>query len=236
MKKGAALYTGGKDSHYALIEALKGGIRVDLLIVVIPSADDSWMFHTINVKLSQLHADLMGFNKLVVRVSGVKEREVREVISSLRSMDLSTKYDYIVSGAVASKYQKERVDLIAEELGLKHASPLWGRDQEALLHEEVRSLSFIVTAIQAYGLNLRWLGSVVNEERVKHFLEDIRRASINPVGEGGEFETFVVASRLFRGGMLYINSADLVTYPRHGLGYYYIRKATIAPANSPYVR
>lgn len=229
MRKGVALYTGGKDSHYALIEASKEGIHVDLLLVVVPAVDESWMFHTVNVRLSQLHANLMSFGELVVQVSGVKEREVREVISSLKGMNLSAKYDYIVSGAVASKYQKERVDLIAEELGLKHVAPLWGRNQEALLREEVRSLSFIVTAIQAYGLSFKWLGNVVNEERLKYFLDDIRRASISPVGEGGEFETFVVTSRLFRGGMLYINSTDLVTYPQHGLGYCYIRKATVIP-------
>ncbi|MEM0014414.1 MAG: diphthine--ammonia ligase [Zestosphaera sp.] len=226
MKSGVALYTGGKDSHYALIEALRRGVQVDLLIIVIPAVTDSWMFHTVNISLSQLHADLMGLNKIVVQVSGVKEREVREIISSLRVLDLNMRYDYIVSGAVASKYQKDRVDLIAEELGLRHMPPLWGRDQESLLNEEVKSLSFVVTAIQAYGLNLRWLGSVINAVRVKDFLSDVRNASVSPVGEGGEFETFVVTSRLFRSGGLYINSAELVTYPQHGLGYYYIKKAT----------
>ncbi|MEM3948860.1 MAG: ATP-binding protein, partial [Zestosphaera sp.] len=128
MKSGVALYTGGKDSHYALIEALRRGVQVDLLIIVIPAVTDSWMFHTVNISLSQLHADLMGLNKIVVQVSGVKEREVREIISSLRVLDLNMRYDYIVSGAVASKYQKDRVDLIAEELGLRHMPPLWGRD------------------------------------------------------------------------------------------------------------
>ncbi len=227
MKKGVALYTGGKDSHFALIESLKQGTYVDLLIIVVPKLSDSWLFHTVNIGLSQIHADLIGAKKVVVEVSGVKEREVVEAISFLQRLNLDSKYDHLVSGAVASKYQKERVDLIAEELGLKHVTPLWGRDQETLLVEEVGELSFIITAIQAYGLDLNWLGSLVSRGRVKAFLNDVKKASVSVVGEGGEFETFVVSSKLFRAGGIYINAADLVRYPQHGSGYYFLKSVTV---------
>jgi len=131
----------------------------------------------------------------------------------------------LVSGAVASKYQKERIDLIARELGLEHVTPLWGRDQRILLLEETRYLSFMITAIQAYGLSMRWLGTVINEGNVEEFLRDLEKHGISPVGEGGEFETYVITSKLFKGGGVYVESAELVKYPLHGSGYYVIKSA-----------
>lgn len=222
---GVALYTGGKDSHFALMEALRLGIVVDLLVIIVPATSDSWMFHTVNVEFSKLHADLIGVDKVVISSGGIKETEVLEVLSRLKKLNLQPRYKYLVSGAVASKYQKERVDLIARELGLKHIAPLWGRDQKTLLLEEVKYLSFIVTAIQAYGLSMKWLGTVINEKNVKEFLSDLEKCGVSPVGEGGEFETYVISSKLFKKGGVYVESAELVKYPLHGLGYYIIKSA-----------
>ncbi|MFN3268284.1 MAG: diphthine--ammonia ligase [Zestosphaera sp.] len=225
--RGAALYTGGKDSHFALMEALRAGIIVDLLIIVVPAVTNSWMFHSINIEFSKLHADLMSVDEVVVRSGGIKELEVLEVISSLKKLGLHSRYEYLVSGAVASKYQKERVDLIAEELGLNHVAPLWGRDQKTLLLEEVKHMSFMVTAIQAYGLNMKWLGTVINESNVKEFLNDLEKCGISPVGEGGEFETYVISSKLFKKGGVYVESARLIKHPLHGFGYYIIESARV---------
>lgn len=223
--RGVALYTGGKDSHFALMEAFKAGVLVDLLIIVVPATSDSWMFHSVNVEFSSLHADLIGVDKVLIRSSGIKELEVLEVLSSLKKLDLRPKYEYLVSGAVASRYQKDRVDLIAKELGLSHLAPLWGRDQKSLLLEEVKHMSFMVTAVQAYGVSMKWLGTVINESNVEEFLKDLEKHGVSPVGEGGEFETYVISSRLFKKGGVYVESAELVKHPQHGFGYYVIRSA-----------
>lgn len=222
---GVALYTGGKDSHFAIIEALKTGIVVDLLVIVVPAASDSWMFHTINIEFSKLHADLMSVDNVLIHSSGVKELEVFEVLSELKKLNLRSKYRYLISGAVASKYQKNNVDLIAEKLGLEHVAPLWGRNQRNLLLEEVKYMSFIVTAIQAYGLSMKWLGAVINENNVREFLNELEKQSISPVGEGGEFETYVISSKLFKGRSIYVESAELIKHPLHGSGYYVIKSA-----------
>jgi diphthine-ammonia ligase len=147
LKRAVALYTGGKDSHFAILEALKQGVLVDTLVIVRPAKKDSWMFHTVNIEWASLHAKLMGLKSLEVKVSGEAEKEVKELGEVLKERLKNSCYDFIVSGAVASKYQKERVDCLADELGLKHLAPLWGRDQSDLLKEEVGGLGVIVTAV-----------------------------------------------------------------------------------------
>lgn len=225
LKRAAALYTGGKDSHFAVLEALKQGVLVDTLIIVRSAREDSWMFHTVNIGWAPLHARLMGLKLLEVKVSGEVEKEVKELGRALKRLLSCSNYDFIVSGAVASKYQKERVDNLADELGIKHLAPLWGRNQSDLLEEEVRELGVIVTAVQAYGLGGEWLGKILQPDDVAVLGKALKEYGVSPVGEGGEYESFVIRSPLFRGGGIVINKASIRYYRHHFTGYYLIEEA-----------
>ncbi|MFN7105445.1 MAG: diphthine--ammonia ligase [Pyrobaculum sp.] len=218
----AVLYTGGKDSHYATLKAIEEGHGLACLVTVVPRRGDSYMFHTYNIGWSLLHGRAMGVPQVVVEVSGEKENEVEELLHTLEKVKELYGFDGIVSGAVASRYQKERVDHIAERLGLIHLSPLWGRDQEELLREESRRLKFILTAAMAMGLKPGHLGVVITPEAVEELILLSRKYGFSPVGEGGEFETYVVESPFFAievRGERYWHDA--------GWGYFEIREAKI---------
>ncbi len=136
-------------------------------------------------------------------------------------------FKYVVSGVVVSNYQRSVLDRLCSELGLIHLTPLWGYDPYLLLHEEVKTMEFIITALQAYGLNVKWLGSRIDLSNLEDFLHIARKYGVNPVGEGGEFETFVTSSPLFRGGKVCIKSSRKVWYPNHWVGYLIIDDAEI---------
>lgn len=220
-----ALYTGGKDSHYSIIEASKQGISVGLLLTAIPAREDSWMFHVVNIKWTRLHAEAMNKKIVYYNVSGIKEREVEELGKILETLVSREGIDAIVTGAVASMYQKKRVDRIAEKLGIKHIAPLWGQDQEELVRKEAANLRFIITAVQAYGLTEKWLGVEITRDNIEEFLKTCKRYNISPVGEGGEFETFVVDSPLMR-KKVRIRKGKKTWFPA-GYGYFIIEDAVL---------
>ncbi len=65
----------------------------------------------------------------------------------------------IVTGAVASKYQMDRVNQICADLGIIQLSPLWGKDPQELLETEIKSgMEIIVVHAAANGLDKSWLG------------------------------------------------------------------------------
>ncbi len=231
MRKAVALYTGGKDSHYAIIKALEKDIVTTCLVIVRAGREDSWMFHTVNIDRAILHAKLMGIPYVTVRVSGAKEIEVEELKHALGTQAVMCvdEVEYLVTGAVASRYQKERVDVLAEELGLKHYAPLWGADQGKLFLEEASTLSFLITAVQAYGLSGELLGKPVTPSFAAKLLSRFKRYSISPVGEGGEFETFVISSPMFRGRSIAIRKASMMWNPNTFTGYYVIEDSGILP-------
>ncbi len=222
-----ALYTGGKDSHFAVMEALRDGHVVKCLLTAAPARSDSYMFHAVNARWALLHGEAMGVPHFLVEVSGLKEREVEELGEALAKYKRECGAEGIVTGAVASRYQKERIDKLAERLGLIHLAPLWGRDQAGLLLEEASSEEFILVAVMAMGLDERWLGIKIGPREAEALLELSKRYGFSPVGEGGEFETYVVSSPLFRGKRVEILEAEAHWSPA-GWGYYEIKSARLA--------
>jgi diphthine-ammonia ligase len=189
-----ALLSGGKDSNYALYKAMGEGAEVACIVVVHPMREDSWMFHSINTSVAGLQAEAMGLRDRVynVTVSGVKEREVEELGASLAELWRTTGFDTIVVGAIASRYQMERIKRLALKLGVKVYAPLWGLNQEEYLRMLVREgFKFVITSITTMGLPPRLLGRPVGLGEVEEIVRLSKIYGFNPAFEGGEAETLV---------------------------------------------
>ncbi|MGD2142328.1 MAG: diphthine--ammonia ligase [Candidatus Bathyarchaeota archaeon] len=189
----AALFSGGKDSAYAAHLASNSG-EVTYLVTMNPRRSDSWMFHSVNIHLTPLLAEALDIKHLFIETSGEKECELEDLSDALRHLDV----DGLVSGAISSRYQKERIDRICQDLGLKHLTPLWGRSAHKLLEEVVMvGLVTIVTSVAAMGLDKRWLGMLLNSETVRELKELSQRFGFDVCGEGGEMETLVIDAPWF---------------------------------------
>ncbi len=189
----ASLFSGGKDSTYASFLASREGELV-YLVTVKPRREDSWMFHTVNLHLVPLLAEAQGLELVTVESSGEKEKELEDLKQALGALDI----DGIVSGAIASSYQKERVDAICDELGLAHVSPLWGKSSPELLDKVIEAgMEIVVTAVAAMGLDERWLGRVLDRDAAGELKELSLRYGFDVCGEGGEMETLVVDAPWF---------------------------------------
>ena len=74
----------------------------------------------------------------------------------------------VVSGALASNYQKERIGRICKELNLKSIAPLWHVNPEQYLNDLIKNkFRAIITGIAADGLAKEFLGAEINEEFIK---------------------------------------------------------------------
>ncbi|TDA33287.1 MAG: diphthine--ammonia ligase [Hadesarchaea archaeon] len=191
MMRLAALCSGGKDSALAMWRVAKEGHRIERVVTLFPRREDSWLFHYPNARLAGLFAECAGFPFLGVESSGEREREVEELEGVLRGLGV----EGIVSGAVASNYQRKRVDEICRRLGMKALHPLWGESRPSLLRELLEEgFEVMITSVSAEGLGEEWLGRKLDERGVEELLEKSSKYGFDPVGEGGEYETFVLSS------------------------------------------
>lgn len=191
----AVLVSGGKDSALALHRALEEDFEVECLVTMVPQREDSWMFHFPDVGLVRLFAEAAGFRLVVGETVGVKEEELKDLERVLGGLDV----EGVVCGAVASGYQRGRVEGVCGRLGLVSVCPLWGEDEVGLLRELV-GLGFevVVSRVAALGLGVEWLGRRLDEDAIGELVALNRRFGVSVVGEGGEYETLVLDAPFFR--------------------------------------
>ncbi len=193
-----SLFSGGKDSTYALHWAILKGFKVTKLITLIPARDDSWMFQYHNVKFTTLQAESMDIPILLFNSSGDKDKEMDDLRRAMEAC-ASSGDEGVLSGALLSDYQRMRINLIAEELNMRAFSPLWRKDQESYMRSILRDgFKFMITHSASMGFPHSLVGKVMEEEDLERVISASRRYGFNPAFEGGEAETFVVEAPLFR--------------------------------------
>lgn len=185
----SALFSGGKDSTYALYLMQQQGWEVVSLLTVIPRVEDSYMFHYPNVRWTKLQAESMRIPIKYRESEGLKEKELDDVESLMHEEDV----DGFVCGAIASDYQWSRLNEICERLGKPLHAPLWRKDQLMLLQDMVDGgFKFIIAGVYAHGFDEGWLGKVITAHSIKELAKLKEKYRISPSGEGGEIETFVL--------------------------------------------
>lgn len=189
----AALISGGKDSIYAAYKASKDN-EIACIITFKSKRADSYMFHIPNVELVKLQAESMSLPLIFVESSGIKEKELKDIKNALSAAIKKYKVHGVVSGALASNYQKERIDNICKGLKVESIAPLWGIEPKKYLKELVkRDFKIIITGIAADGLTKDFLGHEINE----NFIKKIEKLNIHLGGEGGEYESLVLDCPMF---------------------------------------
>ena len=191
--KVCALVSGGKDSLMAAYKASKEHQLV-CLVAMKSRNPESYMFHIPNIELVKVQADVMGLPLIFWETEGIKEEELEDLKKAIEIAKTKYKIEGVVSGAIASKYQKERVDKICKDLGLQSIAPLWQTGIEVYIRELLRDFEIIITGIAADGLTKDDLGKKFDMV----FTDKLKKLKVNLVGEGGEFETFVLNCPLFK--------------------------------------
>jgi diphthine-ammonia ligase len=191
----AALVTGGKDSVLALYRAQQMGHTITVLATMIPKRDDSYMFHFPNIHLTGLLSRAVEIPLVKAETSGIEEKELEDLERLLASLDV----EGVVSGAVFSSYQKQRIEKICDELGLKSVTPLW-HEEPLNIMKELINLKFkvIIVGVYAYGFDKSWLGREINFDTLEKLVELNERYQISLVGEGGEYESLVLDAPFYK--------------------------------------
>ncbi|MBM3200423.1 diphthine--ammonia ligase [Candidatus Woesearchaeota archaeon] len=193
------LYSSGKDSNYALYLMQKQGHEIACLITIKSNNPDSFMFHTPNIEMTKLQSRAMNIPLLEQVTSGEEGHELRDLEKALKRAKEDYKIEGIVTGALFSDYQRTRIEDSCKKLGLQAFSPLWHKDQEAVMREIINEgFEFIITKIAADGLDESWLGKIITQEDVDKLVRLNKKVGFNIAFEGGEAESLVVNAPMFK--------------------------------------
>ncbi|WP_435064040.1 diphthine--ammonia ligase [Halobaculum sp. EA56] len=196
------LFSGGKDSSWAVYRALERGLPVERLLTVHP-AGDSYMYHVPETRLAALAAESIGvplievepedFDAASTTDSGAQgDTELEPMEAALRELAADLPLGGVTAGAVESEFQTSRIESMCGRLGIDLFAPLWQRDPRALA-DEMLEAGFEITVLQvaAAGLDESWLGRTLDRDALADLSELNEEYGVHLLGEGGEFETFV---------------------------------------------
>ena len=187
----ASLYSGGKDSTFSLYLMEQSGHDIPYLVNVVPEHAASWIFHTPNLSVVPLMAESMGKELVTAKSSGTEEGDMEGLRNALDGLDI----EGVVSGAIWSDYQWDRMNIVCGDLGLKLMAPLWRKDQDMLMDQFIDSgIRSMIVGCYAEGLGEEWLGRIIDRQAVEELKAIRARTGISIMGEGGEYESLTIDS------------------------------------------
>jgi len=223
--KFAALFSGGKDSTFAMHRAVQQGRQVACLVTLKSKNPESYMFHVPNIDTTKLQAKALGIPHIFRLTAGIKEKELGDMKAALNEAQRKYKITGVVSGAIASEYQRYRVETVCADLGLKSVAPLWHLDPERYLAEMIKEgFEVIITSCASAGLTPAWLGRKLDMAALQELKQVHQKFGVHMAGEGGEYESIVIDGPIFK-KRIEIKDAEKVW---HGdSGFYVIKKAKL---------
>ncbi|KAI3799559.1 hypothetical protein L1987_34858 [Smallanthus sonchifolius] len=233
--KVVGLVSGGKDSCFAMMKCLQYGHEVVALANLLPVNDsvdelDSYMYQTVGHQIVVSYANCMGLPLFRRKIQGSTRRhdlsynktpgdEVEDMFILLKEVKKQIpSITAVSSGAIASDYQRLRVENVCSRLGLVSLAYLWKLDQSLLLQQMIESgIVAITVKVAAIGLDpSKHLGKEMSH-LWPHLLKLNELYGSNICGEGGEYETLTLDCPLFKYARIVLDEFQLVLHDSNSI-------------------
>lgn len=191
------MYSGGKDSNYAVKHALEKGWKIKYLLSVKPTRTDCFLFHYATVEHTRLQAQALGIKHHLISCDVADPRKEAEIVR--RFVASNERVDAVVLGGTG--LQATQIRSIQEALrqhGIEAFAAHSGEDHLEVLKRMIgEGFEIMITQVASEGL-MQWLGRTITKDNFSRLESDSRRYGFHIGGEGGYYDTFVVDSPIFR--------------------------------------
>lgn len=195
MKKRIILsWSGGKDSCMALDILIRQGYEVVSLVTTKPDVGDRTFAHDERTEMIQLQGQALSIPIHFIECSF--QTYTQQFVKAVQTLKNQHQITGIAYGDLYLDGHREWGEKVAEEAGVEALYPLWTTKENAL--ESLKQFVYsgyqaTVTRVREDVLDESWLGRLVDAA----FLKDVQSTSICPMGESGEYHTFVFDGPLF---------------------------------------
>lgn len=213
--KTLALLSGGKDSIYNMMHCMAHGHTIIGIGHLCPPDSveelDSYMYQSAGHSVLPLLAQALELPLYQRTIQGTSKLlsydyetcpgdEVEDLFLLIQDViqNHCPDLEALSVGAIASNYQRIRVEHVAERLGLRVLSYLWGKDQVSLVQGMIHvGIEAVLIKTAAMGLSGKHLGQTI-EAMFPTLLELKKKWDIHVAGEGGEYESLVLDCPIFK--------------------------------------
>ena len=184
-------WSGGKDSCYAMMLAVKQGLIPKVVLNMMNENGKVSRSHGLPLSILEQQASKMQLPLAVIPASWANYEE--KFIEVLKELKVKYNLDAAVFGDIDLQAHKDWEDKVCEAASLKAILPLWKQDRLVLVNEMIDRgiVTMIVSCNNEMGQG--YLGKILTKE----LANELQRNGIDPCGENGEFHTMVINCPLF---------------------------------------
>jgi uncharacterized protein (TIGR00290 family) len=186
-------WSGGKDSAFALFEAVRAGADPALLVSMMVESGERSRSHGLSREVLTAQAEAIGLPiEFGAATWSDYEAELLRVLKEVRD---DGGPELGVFGDIDVQDHRNWVERVCRLAGAEALLPIWQRDRRVLM-DEVLAAGFapLIVAVRDGVLPQELLGVTVDAETVAA----IEAAGADAAGENGEYHTLVVDGPLFR--------------------------------------
>jgi diphthine-ammonia ligase len=199
-----ASWSGGKDSCFALYEAIDKGYEISHLVNFISKEFHRVSFHGTEARLIQLQSQAIEIPLLQKETTGDGyEQEFKEAVRSLIHRGVGG----MVFGDIYLQEHKDWVERVCGDLGIEAVEPLWGKNTEKILSGFIeKGFEAVIVSAQSKLIEEYWIGRRVD----KALLDYLKRKNIDVCGENGEYHTLVTDGPIFKRPIQLIETRTII--------------------------
>ncbi len=196
MKRNALCsWSGGKDSCYALMQAIKEGYTPSALLNVLNEEGKISRSHGIPRAILEAQAAQAGLPIKLIQSSWNDYES--NFTNALQEIKDQYKTDYAVFGDIDLQAHRDWEEKVCGNVELTALLPLWQRNRKALVYEMLAAgiETIIVSCNNIMGE--RFLGRKIDNE----LIAELESMGVDVCGENGEYHTLVLNCPLFANGI-----------------------------------
>ncbi len=197
--KVAILYSGGKDSTFAIQYAKQVGWDIRYLLSVKPNRKDCYLFHYATVEHTKELSKLIGIPHNLVKCKVAdSEKEAKIIKDFVEKKQKTDPIQALVLGGIGlQETQLRSLQDALRPLGIEVFASHAGEDHDVLMEEMLeKGYEIHITQVASDGL-MPWLGKQITKENFHALKADSVKYKFHIGAEGGYYDTLVTNAPFF---------------------------------------
>lgn len=226
----AVMYSGGKDSTYAIEHAIKKGWNIKYLISVKPNRKDCYLFHYATVEWTKELSKNVKAKHFLLKCTVADPKKEADIIKRFVAKNQKVKklkiQALVLGGTGLQETQLRSLQSALLPLKVEVFAAHAALDHDKVMEDMlVKGYDIMITQIASDGLK-RWLGEKITTKNFDEFKKDSVKYGFHVGGEGGYYDTLVTAAPMFKKHLEIEKSAKI--YDDDYCGHVIISKAKLA--------
>ncbi len=196
----AIMFSGGKDSVFALQHAQEKGWNIKYLISIKPTRKDCYLFHYATVEHTKKIADMLGIPQVYVSCSVAEPEQEAEIVKNVVTarQKLTPVSAVILGGTGLQETQLRSIQSALLPLHIEVFAAHAGEEHDMVMEQMLSAgYDILISQVASDGLG-NWLGKRITAENFGSFRKDAVKFGFHIGGEGGYYDTLVLDAPMFK--------------------------------------